>query len=117
MTLLEEKTLELETIAAMMPIAPGMKIRLAEDWMRDEVVAILSREIARLPGVPELRIPDGWWQAWKAENLDVLLRFFPVRYRTYRAIGCFPEWDVETNVRRGWEKFGPLAARWTEDGT
>lgn len=24
--------------------------------------------------------PDGWWQRWKFEHLDVLLRWFPVRF-------------------------------------
>lgn len=108
-----EQTLDLETIAAGIPVAPGMRLHLRESFFTEEIVAILEREVATLPGRPELRIPAGWWQAWKEANLDVLLRFFPVRYRTYRAIGCFPEWDVAGNVRPGWERFGRLAGRWT----
>lgn len=113
---LQDVTLDVEKFRAAAIIPRGMTLELSDSnfgaFMANEVVATLTRELATIPYPETLRIPDGWWQAWKEANLDVLLRFFPVRYREYRALACFPEFDVAAARRR--DPLGPVSGHWLE---
>ncbi len=113
---ISDLTLDVQKLRAAIAVPRGTIFEISESdfasFMQNEVIARLTREIASIPGEDTLRIPDGWWEAWKERNLDVLLRFFPVRYREYRAIAYFPEFDVEAARRR--DPLGPVEARWME---
>jgi len=83
----------------------------ADDFMRDTITLRMVRQIATVGGesvtVPEIRVPDGWWQSFKEANLGVLLRWFPTRYRilqreqTWKAVELLPNVDLPGDYRIG----------------
>lgn len=72
---------------------PRIELERREDVMgfQRDVIIRMARKIAHIPGkervtiprieVPEIKVPATWWDSFKETHFDVLLRWFPVRYR------------------------------------
>lgn len=114
----QEITLDIEKLAARQVISrewfKHIRLEMAEtgdDFIRDTLSLQMVRKIASVGGesvtVPEIRVPDGWWQTFKDRHFGVLLRWFPVRYRvlqyeqTWKAVELLPNVDLPPDYRIG----------------
>ena len=114
-----EITLDIEKIAAQQVVGrewlKHLELRQAEtgdDWFMDTITLQMVRQIASVGGesitIPEITVPATWWDAFKARYFaDLLLRWFPVRYRTlqhertYQAVELLPNVDLPESYRVG----------------
>ena len=114
----QEITLDIEKLAARQVVSrewlKHLEVEAGEtpfDWDRGSLTLQMVRKIATVGGdtvtVPEIRVPDGLWQAFKERHFDVLLRWFPVRYRvlqrqqTCKAMELLPNVDLPADYRIG----------------
>jgi hypothetical protein len=115
---LQEITLDVEQLAAQQVVSrewlKHIKVEMAEspfDWDRGSLTLRMIRQIATVGGesvtVPEIRVPDGLWHAFKERWFGPLLRWTPVRYRvlqhaqTWKAVEMLPNVDLPESYRVG----------------
>ena len=122
-----EITLDVEKLAAMQVVdrawLNNLKVTTGQneaDFIRDTVAVQMVRHIATVGGerfsVPEIKVPDGLWQAIKERFGGPLLRWSPVRYRVlqhaqeWQAAELLPNVDLPADYRHAAQKV--LIQRW-----
>lgn len=114
----QEVTLDIEKLAAMRVVdrewLKNLTVTTSEnevDFIRNTLAVQMVRHIATVGGesvtVPEIKVPDGLWQAVKERFGGPLLRWSPVRYRvlqheqTWQAAELLPSVDLPDDYRHG----------------